>query len=71
MPMMSKIVRFEACEERADHDCIRIGIINDTIVEDIETFTVTVESLNDRIIPDPRAAVITIKDDDCEFTFLK
>ena len=64
--MMSETVTFDSCDTRK---CIGIEIVNDTYVEDIESFTVTVNSLHTRIMSDSVVAVVTITDDDCEFTF--
>ena len=64
--MMSETVTFDSCDAIK---CIGIEIVNDTIVEDVESFTVTVDSPHDRIMSDPAVAVVTITDDDCEFIF--
>ena len=64
--MMSETVMFDSCDTRK---CIRIEIVNDTYVEDIEFFTVTVDSLHTRIMSDSAVAVVTITDDDCELIF--
>ena len=66
IPMMSETVVFDACDTRK---CIGIEIVNDTNVEDIESFTVSVDSLHDRIVSDSAVAVVTIEDNDCELTF--
>ena len=63
----SEPILFHACEPIT---CIEIEIINDTYVEENETFTVTVETMHDRVEPHPDSAVIIIIDEDCEFTLL-
>ena len=62
----SETVMFDSCDKRI---CIEIEIVNDTFVEIAELFTVTVDTLHDRIMSDPAVAVVTITDNDCELTF--
>ena len=63
---IAETMMFDPCDTRR---CAGIEIVNDTIVEDVESFTVTVDSLHGRIMSDPAVAVVTITDDDCEFVF--
>ena len=65
MAIMPKIVTFDSCDKQK---CIEIEIVNDSYVELDESFTVKVDSLYDRIKTDPGRAVVTIVDEDCEFT---
>ena len=62
---MSETMVFDTCDRRK---CIEIEIFNDSYVEIDETFTVRVDSLHDRIKTDPDRAVVTIENEDCEFT---
>ena len=66
MALMSEIVTFDTCDTMK---CIEIEIVNDTYVELDETFTVKVDSLLDRIKTVQDSAVVTIENEDCEFTF--
>ena len=63
--VMSETIVFDTCDRRK---CIEIEIFNDSYVEIDETFTVRVDSLHDRIKTDPDRAVVTIENEDCEFT---
>ena len=63
--MMSKTMVFDTCDKGK---CTEIKIVNDSYVEIDEKFTVRVDSLHDRIKTDPDRAVVTIVDEDCEFT---
>ena len=63
--VMSETIVFDTCDRGK---CIEIEIVNDSYVEIDETFTVRVDSLHDRIKTDPDRAVVTIENEDCEFT---
>ena len=63
--MMSETMVFDTCDRRK---CIGIEIVNDSYIEIDETFTVRVDSLHDGIKTDPDRAVVTIINEDCEFT---
>ena len=65
MALMSEIVTFDSCDKQK---CIEIKIVNDSYVEIDDKFTVKVDSLHDRIKTDPDRAVVTIENEDCEFT---
>ena len=64
--LMSEIVVFEFCDTRK---CVGIEIFNDILVELDEFFTVTVDSLHERIISDSTVAVVRIESDDCKLIF--
>ena len=64
--LMSEIVTFESCDTRK---CVGIEIFDDTLVELVETFTVTVDSFHERIISDSAVAVVHIESDDCKLIF--
>ena len=62
---MSETMVFDTCDRGK---CIEIEIVNDSYVEINEKFTVRVNSLHDRIKTDPDRAVVTILNEDYEFT---
>lgn len=45
-------------------DCFSVQPINDSIVEDNETFTLQLSTTADRVNTDPDTSTITIEDDD-------
>ena len=64
---MDEVLSFGECEKKR---CTEIGIINDTLVEHTESFTVSLSSLQDRIKADTQAAVINIEDNDSALSFI-
>ena len=67
--MRDPTLRFGACAKR---QCLTVDIINDNLIEDTETFTVTLQHPptgggTDSIVLDPTVATVTIKDEDGTF----
>ena len=61
---MSTILMFEACQRRS---CVTVTIVDDEVLENVESFNVTLErtpSLDMRITLDPVDGVVEITDDD-------
>ena len=66
---LSTTLMFAACEKRR---CVNVAIVEDIIVESIETFGITLErtpDLDNRITLSPVAEQIEIIDNDCKHTF--
>ena len=62
----NNILRFGACEKK---QCLPITIVDNDIIEDTETFEVTLApalGLSNRFTLDPRVTTITIEDGDSE-----
>ena len=61
---VSTILMFEACQRRS---CVTVTIVDDEVLENVESFNVTLErtpGLDMRITLDPVDAVVEITDDD-------
>ena len=65
---LSTTLMFAACDTRR---CVNVAIVNDIIVESIETFAITLErtsNLDSRITLNPMDEEIEIIDNDCKIT---
>ena len=64
---MSTILIFPAC---ANQSCVNINISDDATVEKNQTFSISLDSTDSRIIVDPNledGEVIIIDNDECEY----
>ena len=61
---MSQTLKFNSCDTR---NCIGIEIVNDTTVEGTESFTISLDSLHERISADLEVAVINIEGKDPKY----
>ena len=62
--LMRSTLRFGACQKR---NCVDVTIINDTVLENTETFTVNLQKppyLGNEFTVDPSSEVVAIVDDD-------
>ena len=67
--LMRSTLRFRACQKR---NCVDVIIINDTVLEDTETFSVNLQKppyLSNKFTVDPSSEVVSIMDDDGTYVY--
>ena len=61
-------MNFSACSKK---ECLTVDIIDDDLIEDAETFTITLQppsqDFTERIILSPNVTTVTIEDEDSKF----